>query len=67
MKLFFKLNSTALFLAVENGNVDIVKLLLTNDKIDVNIMNIFNITYLKNSISNYLTIFKIKSFNKIQN
>ena len=29
-----------LFTAVENENVDIIKLLLTDDKLDINIMNI---------------------------
>lgn len=37
--LFFK--NAALHIAVENGNVEIVKLLLTSDKLDVNIRNIF--------------------------
>ena len=31
----------ALYLAVENENLEIIKLLLTNDKIDINIINIF--------------------------
>ena len=34
---------TALFLAVENQNVEIVSLLLSNNKIDVNIKCIFTI------------------------
>lgn len=33
------INKTALFVAVENGNIDIVKLLLSNNNIDVNIIN----------------------------
>ena len=39
LSLFYK---TALFTAVEKGNVEIIKLLLANDKIDVNILNIIN-------------------------
>ena len=30
-------------MAVAKGNIEIVKLLLTNDKLDINIHNIFNI------------------------
>ena len=32
---------TALYLAVEKENIEIVKLLLTNDKLDINLLNIF--------------------------
>ena len=39
LSLFYK---TVLFTAVEKGNVEIIKLLLANDKIDVNILNIIN-------------------------
>ena len=35
-------NKTALYLAVEKENIEIVKLLLTNDKLDPNILNIKN-------------------------
>lgn len=41
--IFYK---TALFLAVEKENIDIVKVLLMNDKIDVNICNIYYLTFL---------------------
>ena len=37
--LFYK---TALYRAVEKENIDIIKLLLVNDKIDLNIINILN-------------------------
>lgn len=37
--LIHTINKTALFVAVENGNIDIVKLLLSNNNIDVNIIN----------------------------
>ena len=74
---------TALYLAVEKENIEIVKLLLTNNKLDINIINILNIFFIKlkiislNEIQNhifqlhsksYLSIkFKIISFNDIQN
>ena len=38
-------NKTAFFVAVEKGNVEMVKTLLTNDDIDVNIGQIFIIFY----------------------
>ena len=38
---------TALFMAVSKENVEIVKLLLSNDKIDVNILNISNLFHIK--------------------
>ena len=40
-KVLIYFNKTALCLAVEKENIEIVKLLLSNDKIDVNILNIF--------------------------
>ena len=40
--IFYK---TALFLAVEKESIEIVKLLLTNDKLDINIINILNIFF----------------------
>ena len=36
---------TALYLAVEKENIEIVKLLSTNDKLDINLGYIFNIFY----------------------
>ena len=39
---------TTLYLAVEKENIEIVKLLLMNDKIDVNILNILIIYNLQN-------------------
>ena len=35
------IHSTALYMAIEKGNIEIVKEILTNDKLDVNIINIF--------------------------
>ena len=37
MKLFLYINKTALYLAVENEYIEIVKNLLLNPKIDINI------------------------------
>ena len=38
-----KIYKTALCFAVERENIEIVKLLLNNDKINVNFLNIFHI------------------------
>ena len=40
--VMIKFYKTALYLAVEIGNAEIVKLLLTKDKLDINIINISN-------------------------
>lgn len=37
----FKLDETPLYLAIENGNDKIVKLLLTNNKIEINEKYVF--------------------------
>ena len=50
---------TALYTAVKKENIEIVKLLLTNDKIDVNIFNILIYIFQYNS--------KIHIFNTIKN
>lgn len=66
--LIFLFYKTALFAAVEKENVEIVRILLTNDKIDVDVLNVLN-TYIFNSILNlciFIT-FKILYFNEIQN
>ena len=55
-EIIFDLYHTALYLAVEKENLEIIKLLLTNDNIDINILNIF---------INILIIFIIKYFNYI--
>lgn len=44
IKLSEKLNKTAFYLAVEKENLDIIKLLLSYDKIDINIPHVFNKT-----------------------
>ncbi len=48
----------ALYLAVKKENTEIIKLLLNNDELDINLGYILNIFYIK---------FKIISFNTIQN
>ena len=52
------LNKTALYLAIEKENIEIIKLLLSNGKIDVNAPNIINLFYMK---------FKIIYINRIKN
>lgn len=42
MKLLHILNKTVLFIAAEKQNSDIVKVLMSNKKIDPNIINILN-------------------------
>ena len=37
IKLIYKLNRTALHLAVEKENIEIIKLLLNNNKLDIDI------------------------------
>ena len=39
-------HQTAFYCAVEKGNIEIIKLLLTNDKLDINILNIHTNEYL---------------------
>ena len=56
-EILIYLYKTALYLAIEKENLDIIKLLLSNDKIDVNILSILNFLYIK---------FKIIRFNFIQ-
>ncbi len=46
MKFFYFFDKTALYLAIEKENIEIVKLLLSNEKLDINIINIFIFIYL---------------------
>ena len=69
-----QIHKSALFLAIEKENIEIVKLLLINDKIDVNFLNVFNLFYLFhliiyfNDIQKILLIeFEIKFMDLIQN
>ena len=50
------INKTALYYAVEKENIEIIQLLLSNDKIDVNILNILRTIFI---------LFKIKTLNVI--
>ena len=53
---FLKNYKTALYSAVEKENIEIIKLLLSNDQIDVNYLCILILNFIK---------FKIISFNEI--
>lgn len=46
---YLYLYKTALYFAIEYNNIDILKHLLTNDKIDINAFTVQIIFYLKNS------------------
>ena len=57
--IIFFLNKTPLYIAVENGNSEIVKLLLNENNIDVNkgfVLKLFSIIKLKNIIFNDIRI-----------
>ena len=41
IKIYFY--KTPLYFAIEKENIEIIKLLLTNDKLNINILNILNI------------------------
>ena len=45
MRFLYIIYKTALYLAVEKENLEIIKLLLNNDKIDISIINILIINY----------------------
>lgn len=50
-----KLNKTALYIAVENENIEIIKALLKNNKIDLNLPAIIIYFFIKlNYIFNYI-------------
>ena len=53
---------TALFIAVENENLEIIQLLLSNDKIDVNIQNIESIEYTNQNGNKTTIIIKEQHF-----
>ena len=55
-KIISWINKTALYHAVEKENIEIIQLLLSNDKIDVNILNILCPIFI---------LFKIKTLNVI--
>lgn len=49
IELLINFNKTALQLAIENENIEIVKLLLNKPKIDVNILCVYILIFLYNS------------------
>ena len=51
-KIIIYIYKTALYTAVINKDIEMVKLLLSNDSIDVNVLNISK--YSLNSISHYI-------------
>ena len=65
MRLKNKIYKTPLFGAIEKNNIEIVKLLLTNDKLDINLGYI--LIQIFNKIQNFMFSmkFKIIYFNKI--
>ena len=55
-QIISRINETELYHAVEKENIEIIQLLLSNDKIDVNILNILPTIFI---------LFKIKTLNFI--
>lgn len=47
MKFLLMTNKAPLYLAVEKGNIEIIKLLLTSDKLDINFLNILYNFFIK--------------------
>ena len=39
-EILFKFNKSALFIAVEKGNIEIIKLLLSHKRLNINIINV---------------------------
>lgn len=68
MKLLCEIKRTPLISAILNGNIEIVKVLLSHPAINLNISIISNIFLFLNSIQNnkFDSISTIKYFNKIQ-
>lgn len=63
MKFIHKYHETPLYIAVDKGNIEIVKLLLSCEKIDINALNkIFNLIYFISLQLTYLTQFHMKIF-----
>ena len=55
-EIISRINKTALYYAVKKENIEIIQLLLSNDKINVNILNILPAIFI---------LFKIKTLNVI--
>lgn len=64
-KIISKFNKTALFHAIELEDIEIVKLLLSNDKIDPNIYAIFSCYSYNFKKSKFLIIFFFYYLNEI--
>ena len=64
MKFLNKIYKTPLFGAIEKDNIEIVQLLLTNDKLDINFGYIFIQFF--NRIQNYIFQFHSKSYISIK-
>lgn len=63
MKFIHKYHETPLYIAVDKGNIEIVKLLLSCEKIDINALNqIFNLICFISLQLTYLTQFHMKMF-----
>lgn len=56
MKFEIHTQKTAFYNAVDKGNVEVIKLLLSYDKIDTNILNINNYFFSANSNIKFLNI-----------
>ena len=65
MKLNIYIDKTALYLAIEKGNIEIIKLLLKNNELDINCININIAIFSYNYKSNILIKSKFKYFDKI--
>ena len=59
-----RIYKTVLYSAIEKENIEIVKLLLTNEKLDINALNIFQYFY---NIQNYIFQKNSKSLRKLAN
>lgn len=53
---------TPLHIAIENDDVEMVKLLLSNEKIDINAKAILHFLFVNNILKPFFIIFKINSF-----
>lgn len=60
MKFNINLNKTALYTAVENEEIEIIESLLTNEQIDVNVLNVLQYFYIKFKRRDFNDISKIK-------
>lgn len=61
----FSFHQTAFYTAVEQKNINIIKLLLTNNRVDINLPYVLLYPYLSNSKINYINSIQ-KIFNEIK-